>query len=158
MRAIPFPDASFDYVYEHYSICHLSLADTARTIAEMHRVLKPSGLAFLGVVSSESWPLASYGKERAPGEYWMVEDGNEVCHTLFSDAQSDRLVADWKLLAKEKAVLHVGGTDASEADWAALHPEAPDPSSMEEWMSAYDRRALYYRYVHTYYVLKKPAT
>jgi SAM-dependent methyltransferase len=156
MRRLPFADASFDYVYEHYSMCHLNAADTAQTIAEMRRVLVPGGLAFLGVVSSKSWPLSSYGEERNPGEYWMVENGEEILHCLLSDAESDDLVIRWETVSKEKAILHVGGDDISEADWAALHEEAPTPCSFDEWMAQYDRRTNYFRYVHTYYVLRKP--
>ena len=32
MRQIPFEDETFDYVYEHYAMCHLSKQDTARAI------------------------------------------------------------------------------------------------------------------------------
>ena len=156
MRRLPFADASFDYVYEHYSMCHLNVEDTTRTIAEMRRVLVPGGLAFLGVISSESWPLSSFGEERNPGEYWMTENGAEVFHCLFSDAKSDRLISDWDVVSKEKAVLHVGGDSVSEADWAKLHEEAPVPCSPEDWAAQYDRRTNYYRYVHTYYYLRKP--
>ena len=157
MRDLPFPDAAFDYVYEHYSMCHLSRADTAQAVSEMRRVLKPEGLAFLGVISTESWPPSSYGEERAPGERWMVEDGDEVRHSLFSDAQADRLVSDWHVLLKEKDVLHVGGEELSETDWAALRAEAVVPRSAEEWAAEYERRTDYVRYVHSYYALKKPA-
>jgi SAM-dependent methyltransferase len=156
MRSLPFVDVSFDYVYEHYSMCHLNVADTARAVGEMRRVLKPGGLAFLGVISDECWPLSAYGEERSPGEFWMIEDGDETLHCLFSDEASDALVADWEILAKEKAVLHVGGDDVSKEDWAALHTEAPEVCSLDEWMARYERRINDYRYVHTYYVLVKP--
>ena len=156
MRGLPFADAAFDYVYEHYSMCHLNAADTAQAIGEMRRVLKPGGLAFFGVISDESWPLSVYGVERNPGEYWMIEGGEERRHCLFSDEASDALVAHWELLAKEKAVLHVGGKDVSMDQWAALHEEARTSCSLEEWMSGYDRRMNEYRYVHTYYTLVKP--
>jgi uncharacterized protein (UPF0147 family) len=32
MRRIPFEDDSFDYVYEHYSMCHMSKQDTAEEV------------------------------------------------------------------------------------------------------------------------------
>ena len=54
MRQIPFKDETFDYVYEHYSMCHLSKRDTARAVGEMYRLLKPGGLCFLGVKSADS--------------------------------------------------------------------------------------------------------
>jgi len=47
MRCLPFEENSFDYVYEHYSMCHLSKQDTALAISEMYRVLKSQGLCFL---------------------------------------------------------------------------------------------------------------
>ena len=68
MRQIPYDDGAFDYVYEQHSMCHLSKADTAAVIGEIHRVLKPGGIAFLGVASQDCWPLSSYGEERSPGE------------------------------------------------------------------------------------------
>jgi len=156
MRDLPFPDASFDYVYEHYSICHLNVSDTAKALAEMRRVLVPGGMGFLGVVSNESWPLSEYGEERSPGEFWMVNDGHEARHSLFSDEASDTLVADWKLLAKEKAVLYVGGDSVPPEEWSALHAEAPTPCSLEEWNALYRQRRRFFRYVHTYYTVRKP--
>ena len=46
MRRIPFEDGTFDYVYEHYSVCHLSKQDTVLAVSEMYRVLKRPGLCF----------------------------------------------------------------------------------------------------------------
>ncbi len=65
MRQLPFEDAAFDFVYEHYSMCHLSKQETAVAVGEMQRVLKPGGLCFLGVISLETWP--PMGREVAPG-------------------------------------------------------------------------------------------
>ena len=157
MRKIPFPNASFDYVYEHYSMCHLSKADTARAIAEMLRVLKAGGTAFFGVISSESWPASSFGEERTPGEHWMTEGGEETLHSIFSDAEADHLVSDWEITAKERAVIHTNAADISEQAWADLHQEAPVRCSAEAWTAQYERRANYFRYVHTYYYLRKTA-
>ena len=64
MRQIPFEDGSFDYVYEHYSMCHLSKEDTALAASEMHRVLKPGGFCFLGFISNETWPRSLFGEEK----------------------------------------------------------------------------------------------
>ena len=124
MRQIPFDDNTFDYVYEHYSMCHLSKEDTAAAIAEMKRVLKPGGIAFLGVVSQDCWPLSSYGEERSPGERWMVEGREETCHSLFSDQESDQLLAAWDVAFKAKAIAYVGGEALSEEEWEGLHSEA----------------------------------
>lgn len=48
MMSMPFEDESFDYVYEHYSMCHLNKKETQKAIDEMHRVLKKGGMCFLG--------------------------------------------------------------------------------------------------------------
>ena len=155
MRQIPFDDDTFDYVYEHYSMCHLSKADTAAAISEMKRVLKPGGIAFLGVVSQDCWPLSSYGEERSPGERWMIEGGEETCHSLFTDQESDQLLASWDVAFKEKAIAYVGGEALSEEDWEALHPDAPSACSLSEWKAQYEQRANLCKYVHTYYYLEK---
>lgn len=156
MRQMPFDDDTFDYVYEHYSMCHLTKADTAIAIEEMKRVLKPGGIAFLGVVSQDCWPLSSYGEERSPGERWMIEGGEETCHALFTDQESDQLLAAWDIAFKEKAIAYVGGEQVSEDAWKALHPEAQRECSLVNWMEQYPERTRLFRYVHTYYYLEKP--
>jgi len=157
MREIPFSDGAFDYVYEHFSMCHLSKTDTARAIGEMRRVLKPGGIAFFGVVSTESWPHSFYGEERAVGERWMIEGGKEARHSLFTDEECARLVSSWEVLGKERAVFHHGGVDLTEETWADLRSEAPGSFSAEEWAAAYARRADFCRYVHVYYCLREPS-
>lgn len=156
MRGIPFADDTFDYVYEHFSMCHLSKADTAIAIDEMRRVLKPGGLAFLGVISLDCWPLSFYGEERLPGERWMDEDGKETRHSLFSDLEANALVASWNIEGKEKSVIQVGGASLSKEEWNALRPEAPEPSSLDAWMARYPERTDLCQYVHTYFYLAKP--
>ena len=157
MREVPFPDASFDYVFEHYSMCHLSKADTARAVEEMRRVLKPGGTAFFGVISSESWPLSTYGDEREPGEFWMVEEGEEARHSVFTDEECEHLVSGWEVLSKERAVLHHGGKELTEEAWRGLYEEAPQDVSGEVWQALYPRRCDFFRYVHAYYLLRKPS-
>jgi len=159
MRDLPYGDETFDYVYEHFSMCHLGPEDTSRAIAEMRRVLKPGGLAFLGAISTDSWPMSDYGEEKRPGEFWLVEGGESVCHTAFGDAASDALVADWEILSKEKAVLVLRerGLEASLEEWQALHAEARTTCSLDEWMAQYPNRANHFTYVHTYYYVRKPA-
>ncbi len=155
MRQLPYGNEVFDYVYEHFSMCHLTKADTAVAVGEMRRVLRPGGSAFLGVVSQESWPLSSFGEERAPGERWSGEAGGERCHSLFEEAEADRLVADWEVTHKEKITVVGHPQDLSEAEWEALHAEAPAPCSRESWMARYPERDRLIRYVHTYYYLTK---
>ena len=158
MRCLPFDDESFDYVYEHYSMCHLSKEDTARSIGEMYRVLRKGGLCFLGLISMDSWPLSAYGEEREPGEFWMFEHGDELTrHSLFSDEQAAQLVAGWEIRLHEKHVRYLRGMaeERTLEEWMDLHAEAPSTYTRDDWQARYDRRAAAFQYVHTYYMLRK---
>jgi ubiquinone/menaquinone biosynthesis C-methylase UbiE len=160
MRCLPFRDETFDYVYEHYSMCHLSKRDTTRAIREMQRVLKKGGLCFLGVIGRDSWPTSSFGEEREPGEFWMREEGEEPTrHSLFADGEAERLVAGWEIIRQEKHVryLRAVAEETSLDDWMALHGEARSASAREDWRARYDQRAQAFHYVHMYYTLRKPA-
>jgi SAM-dependent methyltransferase len=104
MRELPFEDETFEFVYEHYSMCHLSHADTQRAIEEMKRVLKPGGLCFLGMISSDCEPKETFGEEREKGHFWGEEGGELTLHSLFEDGQADAMVAGWEVMAKEKRI------------------------------------------------------
>lgn len=102
MRAMAFEDERFDYVYEHYAMCHLSHADTRRAIGEMWRVLKPGGLCFLGMISGDCAPKTMFGEERAPGHFWGEEGGALRLHSLFEDGEADAMIEGWEVVTKEK--------------------------------------------------------
>jgi SAM-dependent methyltransferase len=158
MRELPYDNASFDYVYEHFSICHLSPTGTAQALAEMRRVLKPSGLAFFGFLSADSWPLSEYGVERSPSVYCMEEDGEKSCHTILDDRQTDALVADWEILRKDKTarVDQEHGAAVTPDEWQALHAEARVPCSEAEWMAQYSERRNRFTDAYAYYCVRKP--
>jgi len=155
MRELPFPDASFDYVYEHFSMCHLSKADTATAIGEMRRVLKPGGISFFGVISSQSWPLSEYGEEHEPGEFWMIEGSGMARHSLFTDEEAARLLEGWDVVLKERIAFHRGGEELSEDAWEGLREEWPVPFTASDWKAEYGRRTDFFRYVHAYFVVRK---
>jgi ubiquinone/menaquinone biosynthesis C-methylase UbiE len=160
MRQIPFEDAAFDHVYEHYAMCHLSKRDTALAVQEMRRVLKPGGLCFLGVISQSTWPHALFGQEAQPGEYWGEEDGEErALHSLFSDAEADALVAGWTILSRSKQIrfLRKMAEETSPQAWQDLYPEAGEACSPEEWQARYADRAGAFQYAHLYFILQKPS-
>jgi ubiquinone/menaquinone biosynthesis C-methylase UbiE len=156
MRQLPFEDDTFDYVYEHYSMCHLSKGDTAQAAGEMIRVLKPGGLCFLGVISTDSWPLSFLGQEREPGEYWSDEGGEETLHSAFTDQEADALVSVCEIVSKEKHVRYLSGLaeDLSLEAWMDLRQEADPIPSEEAWQARYAQRANAYRYAHLYYCLR----
>ena len=111
MRQIPFEDETFDYVFEQYAMCHLNKKDTARAIAEMHRVLKKQGLCFLGVISMDCDPKTGYGEEIAPGEFLGLEDGEQRLHSLFTDEEIEGLLTDWEMVSKEKRIHYHDGAE-----------------------------------------------
>jgi len=158
MRQIPFPDESFDCVYEHYSMCHLSKTDTAKAIREMHRVTRHKGLCFLGVISMDSWPKSLYGEEREPGEYWAGEGEERSLHTMFTDKEADHLVKDWEVLSKEKRVIYLleEAEQLSEESWLEMDPGADDGCTAEEWREQYDQRRFMVNYTQIYATLRKP--
>ena len=159
MRRIPFEDETFDYVYEHYSMCHLSKQDTALAVSEMYRVLKGDGLAFLGVISYDSWPKSLFGEEREPGEYWGEEGGQGLTlHAMFTDREADELVSAWEVVSKEKQVTYLreaAGETTLEA-WIELYEEAGGRCSREEWRAGYESRRNAFQYAHLYHILRKP--
>ncbi|MCP4543544.1 MAG: class I SAM-dependent methyltransferase [Chloroflexi bacterium] len=159
MRQMSFDDETFDYVYEHYSMCHLSKKDTARAIGEMYRVLKKGGLCFLGVISMDTWPKSVMGEEKEPGEFWGQEHGELTAHSLFTDQESDQLVSAWEIVGKEKMVTYLHGfaEKTSLEDWMSFYPEVQNDYSKEAWKAKYEKRADKFQYAHTYYFLRKSA-
>jgi SAM-dependent methyltransferase len=159
-RHIPFEDETFDYVYEHYSICHLSKNDSTRAIHEMYRVLKKGSLCFLGVISMDTWPKSGFGEEREPGQFLGKENGDELTlHSMFTDEEADRLVSDWEIISKEKRVLYARdeAQKTSFDTWMELHREVRNKYRPEAWEAKYTQRVNEFQYTHIYYYLKKPA-
>jgi len=160
MRQISFEDESFDYVYEHHSMCHLTKKDTALAVGEMYRVLKKGGLCFLGVISMDSWPKSLFGKEKEPGEFWSKEHGDELTvHSMFTDDEADQLVSAWEIVNKEKHAryLRSSAERTSLEDWMAMRQEARGNYSKQAWEQEYAKRAHAFQYAHLYYYVKKPA-
>jgi ubiquinone/menaquinone biosynthesis C-methylase UbiE len=159
MRHNPFDDETFDYVYEHFSMCHLSKQDTARAISEMYRVLKKDGLCFLGVISMDSWPKSIFGEEKEPGHFWGKEHGDELTlHSMFTDDETDQLVSEWEIISKEKRVVYMRdyAQKTSLGTWKELHREVQDRHTREAWEAKYEQRIHEYQYVHVYYILRRP--
>jgi ubiquinone/menaquinone biosynthesis C-methylase UbiE len=160
MRQIPFADESFDYVYEHFSVCHLSKIDTRCAVREMYRMLRKGGLCFLGVASMDSWPRSLYGEEQQPGEFWDHEMGDELTlHSLYWDQEADQLVTGWEIILWEKHIRcpRKVAQETSMADWMELLREAEVPVTREAWQADYPHRVHHFRDVHMYYYLRKPA-
>lgn len=158
MRSIPFEDATFDFVYEQYAMVHLTRRDTQTAIGEMHRVLKPGGLCFLGVASRATFP--PMGQEKAPGEFWGMEGGTETMHSAYTHAEADQLFGAWTVLQKEqRTIWHAAyAAQLTPEDWMSIYDEAHPTQSPEEWRALYAQRVTLMQYVHVYYLLQKPET
>lgn len=156
MQSLPFEDETFDYVYEHYSMCHINGDDVSKSISEMHRVLKKGGLCFLGVISNDTWPKTLLGEEVKPGEYAAIEGEENVIHYTFSDKDAKKFVEGWQILSAEKSVIYLNelAEKTSQEEWNALY-DTKSGYSKDKWISMYSDREHFYKYVHTYFYLKK---
>ncbi len=70
-EALPFPDASFDVVYSNGVLHHTP--DTAKAVAEIHRVLKPGGTAIVMLYHRHSlyyWGRLVFWFGLLRGELW----------------------------------------------------------------------------------------
>jgi SAM-dependent methyltransferase len=67
--SIPFPDASFDLVVNNQVMEHV--ADLDRTLAEIHRVLRPGGTLLSIFPSREVWREGHIG---IPFSHWFAKD------------------------------------------------------------------------------------
>jgi ubiquinone/menaquinone biosynthesis C-methylase UbiE len=157
MRQIPFDDESFDCVYEHYAMCHLSKKDTAIAINEMHRVTRKEGLCFLGAISMDSWPKSLYGVEEEPGEFLVSEGEDRRRHTMFTDEEADQLVNTWEILSKEKRVIYLRGAAEKITldEWMEMHTGDGEGYTEAKWRDSYDDRINKFNYSQIYYILRK---
>jgi SAM-dependent methyltransferase len=155
-REIPFEDRTFDYVYEFYMLCHLSHVDTAIAINEMHRVLKPGGMCFLGFMSPDTWPLT--GRWVNEGELVMCECGEDTLHSLISPAQAEPLLSKFDILLREineqSAISSNRSTTVEE--WDEFYGRVEGLYSPDDWKDLYTQRVEKSKYSHTFYVLQKP--
>jgi len=155
MRKIPFENESFDYTFEYNSLGHMSKADTDLAIREMHRVLKKGGLCYLGFMSLDCWPII--GREIAPGEFSLVEGGDEVVHSIYADNEPDQYFSDWIILQKEKNTrwFYNWSTSLSLEEWQKFYDPLHSDLTAEEWENMFAERIGRGNYTHTFYLVKK---
>jgi len=159
MRNIPFEDEFFSFVFEYYSICHLTKEDIQTAIKEMTRVLKKDGLLFLGFMSDESWPI--FGEEKKSGEFWLSErDDDIVVHSVFTDDETDEYLAGFNIVWKEKRISWIGESyrDVSKDEWMEWYDKQPAMTrySREDWSQMYEYRENKAMYTHIYYIARRP--
>jgi ubiquinone/menaquinone biosynthesis C-methylase UbiE len=87
--ALAFPDRTFDLAYAHGVLQYAS--DPAAIVREMHRVLKPGGLAVLQVYNARSWLRLTSRLTGVPLEH----EGAPV-FTLYTAAEFRRLLRPFR--------------------------------------------------------------
>ncbi len=97
---MPFPTASFDAVYDHALLHHLSTEDRALAVAEYGRVLRPGGLLVISALSSEEEAVLAAGETDEPSGYF---------DEFFDSSELSDLLGDFEL----ESVLDL--TEADEA-------------------------------------------
>jgi ubiquinone/menaquinone biosynthesis C-methylase UbiE len=154
MRALPFEDHSFDFVYEFYSMCHLRKRDILLTIEEMMRVVKPGGLIFLGFMIADSWPLT--GRPNEYNEWVLMEDGAQTLHSVFFDEETYEFVEGLKVLftEQERRSLADEYQTMTLDDWMAQHQEDWF-YERDEWEAMYAERLAEANSSHRFFVLQK---
>ena len=79
---LPFEDATFEIVFGHSVMTHLSEADQHGWLAEMARVTQPGGYCLLTVLNEVSWFIRFFPSQRSPDnvaeylERGFVDDGS----------------------------------------------------------------------------------
>jgi ubiquinone/menaquinone biosynthesis C-methylase UbiE len=100
MRAIPFIDKSFGYVYSYNAIFFMTKPDIKKSIDEMKRVLKPGGLCFVNFLSVDD-----------PDDGAFCDTGfarqllNSERFAKFEDNEADSYFGRFEILRKEKRYL-----------------------------------------------------
>src|SRR5712692_5318016 len=104
MRALPFPDGSFDVVVAYNVIYHATRDGVAATLGEIDRVLAPGGHAFVTFIGTDDAKCAEYrakalagvGIEIEPNTYRVPNDPEEdgdLPHHFVDEAAARALLA-----------------------------------------------------------------
>lgn len=155
MRAIPFSDDHFDFVFELYSMVHHSKNDIQIVLSEMYRVLKPSGVCFVSFMSEECWPMD--GIEEKPGEFLCREHGQQVIHSIFSDSEALQFCANWHIvdMVKQSIFSPEDVSQTTLAEWKEYYIENKPAVEQHEWIQLYPQRMERWKSVHLFFILRK---
>ena len=96
MTELAFPDQSFDAICSYYAIIHIPRQEHRRLFLNLHRILRPSGLALLCLGASD---LADDIDENYLGArmYWSHYDADtniEMLHECGFNVIGSKIVAD----------------------------------------------------------------
>jgi len=89
MRALPYEDESFSYVYSYNTIFHMSKEEINKAIGEINRVLKPGGICFVNFLTTKDF-RAEMGEKIAEGEYLQKERGGLILHSYHEEDEPEK--------------------------------------------------------------------
>lgn len=98
MTTLPYPDAFFDALISIFVIYHATLDNMRKAIAEIHRVLRSGGLAFLTFPSKRSY---RYGQgEEIEKDTFIPNVGPDagIPHHFSDKEEIELLLGDFKIL------------------------------------------------------------
>ena len=95
MRKFPFPDEKFSFAYSYNAIFFMNKADIKKTINEINRILRPTGLFYVNFASVEDLNCAPFN-ERASKLYKSKQ------FSQFEDEEADSYFSGFQILRKEK--------------------------------------------------------
>jgi len=116
MTALPYHDSAFGGLVSTFVIYHGRLSDVQRTVAEIHRVLRPGGLALLTLISTRAGSYRQ-GREVEPDTFIRaVGNDSGVLHHYFNEDGVGRLLGDFEVLA-----LHLEESDTTDEAGSVCH-------------------------------------
>jgi ubiquinone/menaquinone biosynthesis C-methylase UbiE len=100
MRSIPFEDESFSFVYSYNAVFFLTKEDMRRAVSEMCRVLRPSGLCYINVMSVDDPDDEPFSET----SYLAKALGNPR-FSKHGDTEADEYFDSCDILRKEKRII-----------------------------------------------------
>ena len=74
LRALPYPDESFDAIVARYSVIHTAPGEVPTVVAELARVIRPGGCLLVEFQSSGSAPTRALDHPAAPAWAWNPDE------------------------------------------------------------------------------------
>jgi ubiquinone/menaquinone biosynthesis C-methylase UbiE len=93
LREIPLKDESMSFVYSYNTIFHLPKAEIKAALHEFNRVIKPGGLCFINLLTTEDHGYGE-GEEIRPGEFQQEEMGEQVLHCYHKKDEAEAYFAE----------------------------------------------------------------
>jgi ubiquinone/menaquinone biosynthesis C-methylase UbiE len=102
LRELPMEDESVSFVYSYNTIFHLPKAEIYQAFHEFNRVMKPGGLCFINLLTTEDHGYGQ-GREVRPGEFIQEEMGDQVLHCYHEKEEAEPFFdqAGFKVVYKE---------------------------------------------------------